>query len=194
MEGAAETIKVNIKWGKKLFEGVEINMAEDIIMFKAQIYGLSNVPVDKQKVMAKGKILKDENEWKDYPAVKDGATLMLMGTAEGNELKAPEQEMKFVEDMTPEQIAKALHEKTGIAISAGLENLGNTCYMNSVMQCLKRVNELKDGLVNFDLDDKNSGLANDPNVILTQSAKGFMSDLEAKGESFAPYQFVSAMR
>jgi hypothetical protein len=35
MEGAAETIKVNIKWGKKLFEGVEINMAEDIIMFKA---------------------------------------------------------------------------------------------------------------------------------------------------------------
>jgi len=29
------TVKVNIKWGKKLFEDVEINMAEDIIMFKA---------------------------------------------------------------------------------------------------------------------------------------------------------------
>ena len=95
--------------------------------------------------------------------------------------------MKFVEDMTPEEIAKELQEKTGIVISAGLENLGNTCYMNSVMQCLKRVNELKEGLMNFELDEKHSGLKNDPNVILTQSAKGFMGDLEKKGESFAPY-------
>jgi hypothetical protein len=31
-----------------------------------------------------------------------------MGTAEGNELKAPDKEIVFVEDMTPEQKAKAL--------------------------------------------------------------------------------------
>ena len=92
---------------------------------------------------------------------------MLMGTAEGNELKAPEKEMKFVEDMTPEQIAAELKERTGISISAGLENLGNTCYMNSVMQSLKRVNELREALKNFELDDQNSGLRNDPNVAIT---------------------------
>ena len=43
--------------------------------------------------MAKGKIIKDENTWKDYPAVVNGATLMLMGTAEGKELAAPEKQI-----------------------------------------------------------------------------------------------------
>ena len=83
--------------------------------------------------MAKGKILKEDAEWSAYPGVKDGAVLMLMGTAAGNELQAPAQEIKFVEDMTPEEKAAALHAKTGVAIPAGLENLGNTCYMNSVV-------------------------------------------------------------
>jgi ubiquitin carboxyl-terminal hydrolase 14 len=163
----SQTIKVNIKWGKKMLEGVEIDMGQDIMTFKCQVYSQTFVPVEKQKIMAKGKMIKEDMEWKDYPAVKDGAVLMLMGTAEGNELKAPEKEMKFVEDMTPEQIAQELKERTGVSISAGLENLGNTCYMNSVMQSLKRVNELREALANFELDDQNSGLRNDPNVALT---------------------------
>ena len=35
-------------------------------------------------------IIKDDTEWSAYPAVKNGAQLMLMGTAEGKELKAPD--------------------------------------------------------------------------------------------------------
>ena len=59
--------------------------------------------------------------------------------------------------------------------------------MNSVVQCLKRVNELKDGIKSFELDPQNQGLANDPNVTMTTAAKGLMKDLDGKGESFAPY-------
>lgn len=147
------TIKVSIKWSKQVFNDVEVNLSEEIVLFKSQIYALTNVPVEKQKILIKGKIIKDENSWSDYPTVKEGVQMMLMGTAEGNELKAPEQQIKFVEDMTPEEKAAALKEKAGIIIPAGLENLGNTCYMNSVVQCLKRVNELKSSLKEFQLDD-----------------------------------------
>ena len=140
--------------------------------------------------MAKGKMLKDDGAWGDYPGVKDGAVLMLMGTAAGKELKAPQKEIKFVEDMTPQERAAALREKTGVAIPAGLENLGNTCYMNSVIQCLKRVNELKDRLKGFDIDEMQPELQRDPNVFLTLAAKKVFMDLDGKGESFPPYEFV----
>ena len=74
---------------------------------------------------------------------------MMMGTAAGGELKKPDTTIKFVEDMTAEERARVLHQKTGETLPAGLENLGNTCYMNATVQCLKRVNELKDSLKNY---------------------------------------------
>ena len=58
-----------------MYENNDLDTSDDIATFKCQLYALTNVPVDKQKVMAKGKVLKDGAEWSAYPGVKDKATL-----------------------------------------------------------------------------------------------------------------------
>jgi len=119
-----------------------------------------------------------------------GTTLMMMGTPEGGELKQPEKTIKFLEDMTPEERARALHEKLGVTLPAGLENLGNTCYMNSTVQALKRVNELKEAVKNY----HDTQLGYDGNKQLAMAAKKLFTDLDFKGEPFAPIQFVQTLR
>ena len=51
-------ILVNIKWGKETLKDVDIDVTEDALTFKSQVYALTLVPVDKQKLMVKGKQVK----------------------------------------------------------------------------------------------------------------------------------------
>ena len=118
------------------------------IVFKSQLYALTSVPVTSQKIMVKGKVVKDDDDLSKF-GLKDGMTIMMMGTAEGKELKEPEKPIVFFEDMTPEQKARALNETLSVVITPGLVNLGNTCYMASTVQMLRRVNELKAALKNL---------------------------------------------
>ena len=182
---------MNIKWGKQTFKEVECDTAQDALTFKAILYGLSSVPVDKQKVMIKGKVLKDTDELTKF-GLKDGMTLMMMGTAEEQGLREPAQPVKFLEDMTPEERAKAMNEKAAIVVPAGLDNLGNTCYMNSVMQCLKRVNELRDSLKAARPPAESSGM--DPNTMLTLAGGQLMKEIEKQDFSYRPFGFVQALR
>ena len=73
-------------------------------------------------------------------ALKDGQIIMLMGSAEA--LPAPPAESarpRFIEDMKEEEVAAA-----GAVLPAGLENMGNTCYMNSTAVPARRA-ELREG-------------------------------------------------
>ena len=63
-----------------------------------------------------------------------------MGSAA--ELTGPKTKTVFLEDLPPEEVAK-------VQEPSGLQNLGNTCYMNSVVQCLRAVPQLRRGLDTF---------------------------------------------
>jgi ubiquitin carboxyl-terminal hydrolase 14 len=60
---------------------------------------------------------------------------MLMGSVAT--LQKPVEQVKFMEDMSVDQIQKELK------IPAGLVNMGNTCYMNATLQCMRAIDDLK---------------------------------------------------
>jgi ubiquitin carboxyl-terminal hydrolase 14 len=141
-------MKVNVKWingGGKVYKGIELDPNEEPLLFKGQVFALTGVPVDRQKLMLRGRVLSSDG-WARFPVkqLRDGVTLTLMGSAE--ELpKAPEKEIVFEEDLNVLDRARLLHGE----LPPGLENLGNTCYMNSTLQMFKAVPELKEALKAF---------------------------------------------
>ena len=52
------SLSVNVKWGKEKFSGVEVNTDEPPMLLKAQLFALSGVQPERQKVMIKGQVIK----------------------------------------------------------------------------------------------------------------------------------------
>ena len=137
---------VFVKHQGKRYE-VEFDPTSTGETFKYQLYSLTGVEPDRQKILVKGGQLKDEMELSKLGA-KPGQTFMMMGTpstgSNADGLERPKEKMKFVEDMTDAEAAK-----TEGATPAGLENLGNTCYLNSTLQTLRSVPELQEALSTY---------------------------------------------
>lgn len=173
---------VKVKWGKEVYQ-VDVNTDESPEIFKGQLFTLTGVLPIRQKVMLKGVTLKDDN-WDNFK-LKDNITILLMGSKEEDVPKEPVEKTVFLEDMNESELATALD------LPAGLNNLGNTCYMNATVQCLKTVPELRDALQSYQ-----EGVAVAGGVVPAQSMTAALRDLYVtmdKGHTVPPIVLLQVL-
>ncbi|KAJ1719858.1 deubiquitinating enzyme [Coemansia erecta] len=178
-------VKVQVKWQGKKFD-VDVDLTQPGEVFKMQLYSLTNVAPERQRILVKGGQLKD-NTVMSTLGLKENSVLMMMGTV-GELPKAPVEQTKFVEDMTDNEVAQAL------AIPAGLTNLGNTCYMNATLQCLKAVPELKQALDAYEGAAPETSAADNSKRSLVLSLRSLFTQLNESGEGVPPMVFLHVLR
>ncbi|KAJ2252981.1 deubiquitinating enzyme [Coemansia sp. D1744] len=174
-------VNVLVKWqGKKYEVDADITMPGEY--FKAQLFSLTGVAPERQKILVKGGQLKDDTDMSQL-GLKENQILMMIGTV-GELLKEPTQPVKFVEDMSENEVAQAL------SIPAGLTNLGNTCYMNATLQCLKAIPELKSAMEKHNVARGQT----DARANMVESLKGLFKQLNESGEGVPPFVFLQFLR
>lgn len=173
--------------GKKY--DVEIDPSSTGEDFKLQLFSLTNVEPERQKILIKGGQLKDDADMTKL-GLKPNQVIMMMGTpgSGGGDLVRPKDSIKFVEDMTEAEQAQQVG-----ATPAGLVNLGNTCYLNSTLQTLRSIPELQTSLQTY--KPNSSGLmAGMASADLASQLASLYKKMSETQDAFPPMNFLTALR
>ncbi|CCE61334.1 hypothetical protein TPHA_0A02510 [Tetrapisispora phaffii CBS 4417] len=145
---SSNKLNFNIKHSGKLYP-IFINNDTTLGELKTEVEKLTMVPHSRQKYMVKGS-LTDDTINNLSTIFKQGSTVMLLGTPDADLISKPKKQSSFIEDLAPDQQMQKLND-----LPIGFQNMGNTCYMNSTLQALFRVDVLKDMILNYKTEGNN---------------------------------------
>lgn len=86
-----------------------------------------------------------------------------------------------------ENLSESEARSKGYLAPAGLTNLMNTCYANSVVQVLHNIPELKEGVMSYSLNNNPGGTPG----ALVQKLRDTFSDLDKSTEAVRPFAFIN---
>ena len=172
--------KVTIKYGKKKHKNVAIKATDSFEDIQGIIFSLTQLSPDRQKIIVGGKKVENDEDVKKL--IKNKSFITVMGSNVNKSTVSSGASIKFVEEMSEAEKQKAFAE-----LPPGLHNLGNTCYLNACIQCVKSVNELREYLKTYASNNM------DTNSVAAKLGQ-LMIKLDSNSDAVVPQQFVQYFR